>query len=556
MIFFCFLKNISSSFERQDNLLAAGIIFLYCLVYASTRLLISSTMELDEAEQFIIGSVYSWGYSNQPPVYTWIVKMISSLFGMNIRTLIAVKYCLMFCFYFSFYLISHSFWDRKKSLLVTGSLLLFYTYSYDFNRHLSHTILVTAMASITSLIYIHLLLKKNTSYYLLLGISIGFGIISKYNFVFFLSALILASISTKEGRRMIFDRRTLLSVLICCLIILPHFLWLIHQKFPSIHHALLKAHAGELKLHSVQSLFMVIGSSFYGVVTFPLIFGIFFWHHVSLNTTKNSQILSIFRWLIFYGLMIPLSGILILRTGHFSEKWLAPVLFCVPLALFSLVDMDMNKNRFRLFGYLCTFIAIMILLVRAFIGFLPDAVGKVERIHTPFKAVSLQLIKELQEKGIHNLQDLTVVTDSGYLAVNIIVNMPGAKFMVLKNDMKEVSFQKRDVIIVWDASKQGIYIPKKFLDVFPSAIPINRKVANKVAFCILNFAFLQPLSMPPLQCSRVLRLHRELSRIPPLVGIRNDKQGVRSSQLHNINHARFTCYFLCVIFNSCSLFLQ
>lgn len=460
--------------EKQKDLVAIGIILLYCLVYAALRLSVSSSMDMDEAEQFINGSVYSWGYSNQPPVYTWIVKTTSSLFGMNIVTLITIKYCLMFCFYFSFYLISRTFWDTKKSLVITGSLLFFYTYAYDFNRHLSHTILVTALASITSLLYIHLVLKRSISFYLLFGASIGFGIISKYNFVFFLTALILASISSKEGRSIIFGRRIFLSVLICCLIILPHFLWLIHHEFQSMHHALLKAHSGELKLHSLQGLFIVIGSSFYGIVTFPLIFRIFFRRHDSLNTIKNSQILYTFRWLLLYGLTIFLSVILIFRTGHFSEKWLAPVLFCMPLSLFSLIDIDMNKSRFRSFSYLCIVIAIMVLFVRVFIWFFPDLIGEVQRIHTPFKAVSLQLIKKLQDRGIQNLQDLTVVSDSSYIAANIMANIPDAKFALLKKDTKEILFQEKDVIIVWDASKQGMHIPEKFLDAFPSAIPIGR----------------------------------------------------------------------------------
>lgn len=274
-----FLKGISLPSERHGNALAIVIIFLYCLSFASLRLFISPTMDLDDAEQFVFSAVYSWGYSNQPPAYTWVVKAISSIIGMNIKTLIAVKYSIMFCFYYSFYRLCCSFWDTRQSLLVTGSLLLFYTYSYDFNRHLSHTILVTALSSLTSLIYVYLLRIKRTLYYFIIGASTGFGILTKYNFLFFLFGLILASIFSKEGRRVLFDRRIFLSLFICCCIISPHVAWLIHQNFQTVHHALVKAHAGEVTMHSLQNLLIIIGSSFYGIITFPLLFSIFFWRY-------------------------------------------------------------------------------------------------------------------------------------------------------------------------------------------------------------------------------------------------------------------------------------
>jgi 4-amino-4-deoxy-L-arabinose transferase-like glycosyltransferase len=473
-----FSKVISLPSERHGNVLAIAIIFLYCISFATLRLYISPTMDLDDAEQFVFSTAaYSWGYSNQPPLYTWVVKAISSIIGMNIKVLMAVKYSMMFCFYYSFYRLCCSFWDTRQSLLITGSLLLFYTYSYDFNRHLSHTILVTALSSLTSLIYVYLLRTRKTLHYFLIGAAISFGILTKYNFLFFLFGLILASISTKEGRRVLFDRRVLVSLFICCFIISPHIAWLIHQKFQTVHHALVKAHAGEVPIYSLQNLLIVIGASFYGIITFPLLFIIFFRRYFlprATNISGNSEIISPFRWIVLYGLLVPLCVIIVFRTGHFSEKWLAPLLFCIPLALFSRVDIDMNKKRFQVFGYICIVVAVMMFLLRAFIGFcLPDVLGRVERVHTPFRAVSRQLVKELRNRGIITLHDLTIIADSNFLVANIEANIPAAEFMVLKQDTQDKLSRKRNVVFVWDASELGIQIPKHYSYMFPDAIPIG-----------------------------------------------------------------------------------
>ena len=183
----------------NQDLAVAAIFFLYCCIYAALRLSVSSTMELDEAEQFLNGSSLSLGYAHQPPLYSWFVYGMAKLFGLNIQTIIATKYIIIFFFYFSFYLIARSFWNMRAALLISGTLLIFPTYSYEFNRDLSHSVLVTAMASITCYLFVRLLRRERTSDYLLLGASIGLGFLSKYNFAFFLLALMLAAVSFHEA---------------------------------------------------------------------------------------------------------------------------------------------------------------------------------------------------------------------------------------------------------------------------------------------------------------------------------------------------------------------
>jgi len=62
-------------------------------------LIISPNMELDESEQFLNSTAFHWGYSTQAPLYTWIVKTLSTFFGHTIITLVVLKYLLIFFFY-------------------------------------------------------------------------------------------------------------------------------------------------------------------------------------------------------------------------------------------------------------------------------------------------------------------------------------------------------------------------------------------------------------------------------------------------------------------------
>ncbi len=479
--------------EKKKDLVAVGVILLYCVLYAVLRLLVSSTLELDEVEQFMDGTSFSWGYPREAPLYTWIVKIASSFFGMNIGTLMAVKFTLLFFFYFSFYLIVRSFYPTEESLIITGSLLLFQTYSYKFIRHLTHTILVTAMASITLLFYNYLILKRKTIYYFLFGISVGLGLLSKYNFIFFLSPLILASLSSRETRRAMFDKRTLLSIFICSFILIPHILWLIQENFLPIRDVLNRTNTGELKLHSLSS-FSILVPLYSEALVFLSIFILFFRNFISLKASQENQLPSIFRWIAFYGIMIPLFVVFLFHVGRFSGKWLSPVFFTIPLALFSFVNLDKSRKRFKFFGYLCIFVAILVFTARALIGFYPDVTGKVERVHIPFKNIALELTREVKERGIGNLEDVSIISDSDYLAANLVAQMSGTKLILLqalKNPPK--SNREKEMVIVWDLKKSGKKIPDEFIKAFPSAIPMQPIKApylhsKKFSFYVLGAA--------------------------------------------------------------------
>ncbi len=455
---------------KREYLFSAGLIFLYCLIYAVMRLSVSSTMELDESEQFLNGSFFSLGYAHQAPLYSWIVNGISVLCGMNMLTLVVAKYAILFFFYLSFYLIARSFWNMRQSLLVTGSLLLFPTYSYEFNRDLSHTILVTTMASVTSYFYIRLMQRKRTAEYALLGASIGLGLISKYNFAFFLAVLTLAASSFSEGRGVLLNKKILLSLAVCFVIVFPHALWLTQNNFLPLRHSSVKAEIGELQLTALKKVFSVIISSYSDVFAFPVAFAAFFGVHFARGTDCTRSRLGLFRYLALYGLIIPVPFIILLRAGHFSERWIAPLMFSLPLAVFSKIGDGWYTSRVKMFGYMCIFVAVSILLVRSVIGFFPDETGKVERIHTPFNSISQQLGKELRNRGIG--QHITIVAENQFLGVNIMSRLPGSKLFSPDGRAGQDRVGAPGVII-WDVSEKGATIPAEFVREFPVAVPLG-----------------------------------------------------------------------------------
>lgn len=458
--------------DRNMNFVAAGVIGLYCVAYASVRLLVSSSMELSEAELFLDASVFSPGSREQAPLYIWLVRAASLLFGLDVATLTAVKYSLLFAFYFSFFLVSRHFWDPKKSLLATGSLLLFPLYSYELHRDLTHTVLLSLMAVITCLVYIRAMRDAKTVYYLLAGVATALGTLSKYNFIFFPAALLVSALSCREGRRLVLDRRMLLTLFSALLILLPHFIWLVDESFSPVRYALARSEAVKAAGHKDPGILSVTLSSYSEILVFLFLFALFFRRYFARAVRSDSSELRPVRRLAFFGVIIPLVAIILLRPENFSGRWLAPVFFTLPLAMFSTVRVGSAERESKRLGYLIVVIAVAVLAVRIFVGFFPELVGKTERLHVPYEELSKRLTEKIRESGIDERRGVVFIADlddkyDRCVAANLIIRMPAAELVPLKHFMSDISSQesvmRRGGVFVTDVSRYGTKVLNKFV---------------------------------------------------------------------------------------------
>lgn len=160
-------------------------IALFCGYFALqllVRLSVGPALELDEAEALFHARHLAIGYSAQPPLYFWLQWGLFQVFGPGVLALALLKALLLSGIMIGvFVLLKHAVAPHLAGI-ATLSLSLLPQISWEAQRALTHSVLVLLMSVLLFLSVWGVLTKGRWRDYLGLGLIIGLGCLSKYNF--------------------------------------------------------------------------------------------------------------------------------------------------------------------------------------------------------------------------------------------------------------------------------------------------------------------------------------------------------------------------------------
>jgi 4-amino-4-deoxy-L-arabinose transferase-like glycosyltransferase len=199
-------------------------------------------MELyaDEAQYWTWSLDPDWGYYSKPPMVAWLIHAGTVLFGdgeLGVRaaTFLVWPLTSWVIFLFTRRLFRDEDWGARAAfwsallfaslpltalggLLITtdGPLLLFWALSVYF----------TARA----------LDGGRPTEWLLLGLCVGLGLLSKYSMVFFAPSLLVFLLTSAEHRRWLTRPWPYLGALLAGLVLVPNLLWNARHQYVSLQH--------------------------------------------------------------------------------------------------------------------------------------------------------------------------------------------------------------------------------------------------------------------------------------------------------------------------------
>jgi hypothetical protein len=444
--------NASSS---KLSYLVAATLGAYGLLHVLIRLVISEGAELDEAEQLLLSQSFAIGYTDQPPLYTWLLIGFEAILGVDILSLAILKNLLLFITHFCLFLTARIVLNNAvQAFLTTLSLWLIPQIAWESHRDLTHSVLVTSISSGFFYVTVTLLHTGRTRHYLMLGLLLGLGALSKHSFLLFAAALFVAILSQHEVRGRMLDRRMLLVGALGALIVLPHFLWLLEHFHPTTSPTTRK-----LGLQGGIQSVMAIGKGLGKLIWASIRFLTPFWLICLLAfpqlvtrrfagapwSPRDRRTLERFFLMVF---IILAAAVIFFGVTHFKDRWMQPFLFLAPLYVFACLQQvgGIAPGRFKMFACVLAFFGFIFLVAPLAQAWVAPSFGMHSRLHAPFMEVARQLRQAGFRQG-------TIVAETTFIGGNLRLVFPTSR-VVTPEVLSGMSVNRQDTgqcLVVWDS---------------------------------------------------------------------------------------------------------
>ena len=419
----------------------------YFVLQVLLRTVLGGSMELDEAEQALFSQWLQWGYSSQPPLYTWLQKAFFAVFGQGLFALSLLKNSLLFLTYIFVYLAARrTLKDEHRAVLASLGLLLMPPIAWESARDLTHTVLVATSVAANFYLALRLIEQPTLARYGWFGLSLGLGMLSKYSFAIHVLALSFALASIPQGWAALLDRRMGLALGIAVLVCAPHGWWIWHhaESFNAGVHKLMSGDApGRLWLTARLGLVALSYAA-------PLLLACLFlfpglWQRLRHGFTYESFEESLPARYFFVLFVALLLFIWLFSPGQVKNRWLYPFFVLFPLFLFAnLPAAEILSSRFRTYLGLAGTSAVLIfglLLLRV-----PGAswTHRGTDLNLPFAELSDHIRQAGFTEGV-------IIGHNTHSAGNLRLQFPNCRTFDLRPGLPFPSEVKGDVLVVWEA---------------------------------------------------------------------------------------------------------
>lgn len=268
---------------------------------------------VDEAQYWYWAQHLAWGYYSKPPVIAAIIALTTDLFGNSEWSVRLGSIILYPISTWLLYLLAKRLFDTKTAFIAAVLFITLPAVS------LSSTLISTDVPlffcwTLALYAFVKALETNNWWDWILLGIALGIGLLSKYTMGIFLVSALLYLVWTKQLKPLV-NPRAWAAIGIAGLLFMPNLWWNWQNHFPTFQHTAEIALASKQGLVHWDELGEFLGGQFgvFGLLLFPL----FIW--LAFKSSHSQKILLLSFSLPFL-LIISLQAWL----GRANGNWAAP----------------------------------------------------------------------------------------------------------------------------------------------------------------------------------------------------------------------------------------
>jgi hypothetical protein len=337
--------------------------------------------------------------------------------------------------------------------------------------------------------------------YVVLGVWLGLGLLSKYNCAVFEAALLLAALASRPYRACVADRRILLSLAIAVLLALPHYRWVLEHRDTVWAILSAKTEPARCSLagmaRGLKNLSLNVG-----LVLLPLVGGLAVIFRLrpgeilrpSAVAGGSAGLRLLGRFFVAALLLLMLKPLLG-GGSRFHERWLQPWLVLFPVYCFGRLDWrDLTPGRLRLYAGV---LLVLALAVTAVLG-LKVLVGSRDDGVYPLQMSLGGAARQLKEEGFDGA---TLVTSDRVIGGNLRLLFPRARVLCAGHPgyrpppVQSAAFGERRCFAVWH-SNLGPLLPPTLAEFASRSLSRPVSPAGAVRFATV------PAVLPGRRCNR------------------------------------------------------
>lgn len=322
----------------------------YLAVHFLLRLWASPNIGTDEVEQALFAQSWAWGYNpRQPPLFTWLLLGAYGVIGPGVVAHLAVKYLVLGATYGCAYLCARRLIAQPQlAVLATMALVLIYGFGWGAHTGVTHTLTLSALIFASLLALLRIVEHRRTRDYLLFGVAVGLGLLSKYSFALFVGPLLIAALLVAPTRAAVRDRRMLLALGAAALVFLPHGIWMLTSG--SAYGATLSelgkvGERADWSANVVAGLGSLAQAAALFLAPFWLVVLLIFWPHWWRRAETPSPWLRVLALTLAIAFAVLALTVLIGEVTYFKDRRMHAVLMIAPLALFMVLDRRAPEAR-------------------------------------------------------------------------------------------------------------------------------------------------------------------------------------------------------------------
>jgi 4-amino-4-deoxy-L-arabinose transferase-like glycosyltransferase len=407
-----------------------ALLLAWAAVHVLLRLGLSSSLTADDAREAVLAQSLAWGYQDrQPPLYNWLVWGAFRLLGPGLLALTLLKYAVLVLALWLMYLTARRILDDPRlATLGAFSFLLIVPIGLTIHEALTHTVTVLAACAGTVYAMVRLGDTPSPRAYASLGLAVGLGLLSKFTYVLFLAALVLAAMTVDRYRARLLQPAILIAGLVAIVLVLPFALW-----FVGAGHDLGRLYAREVRIEdggawaaeAGAGLGYVVRITAYYLAPIGVVLAVCFpsvYRRLPRGTAgpAGGRLLG---WLLIWVLVLLIGTALVGGLSFLKFRWLIPGFFLAPLyGLWRLERQGIPGNR------LAALAGLLLVAEVAFVSALTVRVAGASlfprpyTMNEPYDAIAAELARAGFAQG-------TIVAGFGTLAGNLAVRFPESRVL-------------------------------------------------------------------------------------------------------------------------------